>query len=271
MARRQQQYSETDKDIALIYYDRYFHLPPDEQFTEAAKKGKVDVKSLKRWVAERANPEGKAPAPAAEYQGGRPFPPVELADPEREKPLFAPALHLMEWMRQTFIEEYGILWTPDHAHLTDAMIGFAWTNVENIKNGKKRAGEAEFLGGGGAIWPKGRSDFLMRSWFGEVPIFLITLDAVFCAEASDRQFCQLVFHELLHCGHKQDKYGSPKFDGDGNPEFAIRAHDVEEFVASPELFGLEVSAGQSVDFVIAAKRPPRFTDDMIERACAPKS
>lgn len=38
----------------------------------------------------------------------------------------------------------------------------------------------------------------MMDWFGDVPAFIITLAADYCARCSDADFCALVEHELCH-------------------------------------------------------------------------
>lgn len=52
-----------------------------------------------------------------------------------------------------------------------------------------------------------RQEQQIRDWFGFVPQYLITVDAAFCEQASDREFCRLIEHELYHIGVECDEDG----------------------------------------------------------------
>lgn len=103
-------------------------------------------------------------------------------------------------------------------------------------------------------------------WFGDIPDFLVTLDACFCSGASDVEFAHLVEHELYHCAQAMDEFGNPKFNRDtGEPKFAMRGHDVEEFIGVVRRYG---PVGQGVkDMVAAAQKPPEVAMIDIARAC----
>jgi len=81
----------------------------------------------------------------------------------------------------------------------------------------------------------------------------------------DPSFCALVEHELYHCGQKLDVHGMPKFGQDGMPQFAIRGHDVEEFVGVVARYGAD-AAGVS-EMVEAAKHRPSVGLASIAGAC----
>ena len=79
-------------------------------------------------------------------------------------------------------------------------------------------GQAEqvvFRAGG---WQKARMEQQMRDWFGEVPAFIITLAADYCAQCSDTDFCALIEHELYHIAQDTNQYGEPAFTKEGGPK-----------------------------------------------------
>ena len=118
------------------------------------------------------------------------------------------------------------------------------------------AGQAEIPRAQGNRWAKARHDQQLRDWFGAVPDFLLTSDPAYAAAASDRAFCALVEHELLHCGQERDGFGAPKFRQDGSPAFGIRGHDVEEFVAIVRRYGARAAAGRTAELIEAARAAP---------------
>lgn len=71
-------------------------------------------------------------------------------------------------------------------------------------------------------------DMLTRL-IGRIPDFLIVLDYEWWGEATALQREILCHHELLHASQAKDLFGAPKFDRDGNPVWALRGHDIEEF------------------------------------------
>lgn len=106
----------------------------------------------------------------------------------------------------------------------------------------------------------------MREWFGAIPDFVITLDATFAAECDDVSFCALVEHELMHCAQKRNPYGVPLFSRTtGKPLFALRGHDVEEFVGIVERYGAYDLGVQRL--VRAASNPPLIDLAKIARVC----
>lgn len=166
---------------------------------------------------------------------------------------FAPSEELAEWARAVFLEPDGPLFNEDHAHLDSATIGFAWAGQENSRNGRRILGLTELMPPQGmGRWQKARAAQQMADWFGDVPDFLITIDAV-AGGFDDASFCALVEHELYHCAQQRDAFGMPKFNRDsGEPMWAVRGHDVEEFVGVVSRYGTEATG--TTEFVKAGSR-----------------
>lgn len=202
----------------------------------------------------------------------RPQPPVDLRDlAVKADPLygaeFTPAPDVAAWIRDTFLDEGAPLENPDHAHLRDARLGVVWTNVDNLKQMRTVVGTAEIPNPKGGAWMKARQLLQLAQWCGGiVPDFLITLSAPYCAEASDAQFCALVEHELYHCAQAVDSFGSPRFHRDNSPVWAIRGHDVEEFVGVVARYGADSAAGVRA-LVAAANRGPQLPAESVAGAC----
>lgn len=177
----------------------------------------------------------------------RPYPPRHLVDmSELEHPdRFEPDVELLAWIRETFISGDGPLVNPDHSHLADAEIGILWTNCDNTRNMRAVIGQAELMPPMAmGKWQRARAIQQVEEWFGEVPDFLITFSAPACQGMNDASFCAVVEHELYHCAQKLDAYGMPAFNRDGRPVFAIRGHDVEEFVGVVRRYGADASGVQ---------------------------
>lgn len=231
---------------------------------------KVPAKALDRWrldAERRANATDElAPEIRLFPPGKRPWPPSPLrADRETEQ--FAPALDVAEWAFRAFLDESSPLYNPEHDHLTQAHVGYLWTNVFCRKQGQSVAGTAEIPQVQGPTWTKRRMEWQLRQWFGAVPDFLITLDSLYAGECSDARFCSLVEHEMLHCGQARDLFGEPRFKVTGEPVFAIRGHDVEEFISIVARYGAGNGAGATLSLVQAAMRPPTIAEADIAGAC----
>lgn len=200
----------------------------------------------------------------------RPRPPERLlgqASLDTDQPV-APALDLVAWMRATFIVEGAPLLNEEHAHLRDASLGALWCCEPNESKGNAVVGLCEETTFIGNRWAKSRFYQQLRGWFGEIPDFLITLDAGYADQCSDAAFCALVEHELLHAGQKKDAWGAPRFSKTtGKPVFGIRGHDVEEFVSIVERYGVGNAAGRTAALVSAASRPPIICEADIVGAC----
>lgn len=195
----------------------------------------------------------------------RPMPPKALID--MEGPPFVPAPEMEAWAASAFIAEDAALVNEDHAHLRRASIGFLWTNVPNSRQGRAIVGTAERGQPQGAMgkWAKARAVAQVRGWFGEVPDFIITIDALYAAECGDAEFCALIEHELSHCAQEYDQYGAPKFTREGRPVWTMRGHDVEEFVGVVRRYGADASGVRAM--VDAANRGPEIAAARVAHLC----
>lgn len=193
----------------------------------------------------------------------RPMPPESVMSPPER---FEPSEDLREWIVDTFIDPEGELANPDHVHLHGADIGVLWTNVDNARNMRMVIGQAEIMPPMAmGKWQRARAIQQVEEWFGGLPDFLLTFHAPAAATMDDVQFCALVEHELYHCAQARDVYGMPKFSRDGMPVFAIRGHDVEEFVGVVARYG--ASAAGVAEMVEAANRRPSIALADIGGAC----
>ncbi|OOW06695.1 hypothetical protein KH389_06300 [Pseudomonas qingdaonensis] len=192
----------------------------------------------------------------------RPLPTIDLLDSVWLT--LQPASDVWGWIQREILAETGSIHNEDHAHLIDANIGVLWASSGFTKKGRVVLGQAEqvmFRAGG---WQKARQEQQIRDWFGDVPEYLITLAADYCAQCTDAEFCALVEHELYHIAQATDQYGAPKFTQEGLPKLQMRGHDVEEFVGVVRRYG----AGEDVQQLIeAASRPPEVAKINISRAC----
>lgn len=196
----------------------------------------------------------------------RPHPPANLGVWEDGKTVwYAPALDLPAWVLTTFLMEDGPLYNEDHKHLLDADIAFLWAADENTKQGRIILGQCEEVTFRCGKWQKGRQIQQMVDWFGDVPKFLITLDADFARGCTDNEFCALVEHELYHIGHGKDEFGQLRFQREsGEPVLALRSHDVEEFFGVVRRYGPSPAVKQLVE---AASKAPEVSKINIARAC----
>lgn len=197
----------------------------------------------------------------------RPRPPPELVDTLVAAFGFKPAPDLLEWVTATFIDPEGPLANPDHAHLAAASIGILWTGVANSRHGKRVIGQCEFKPPGGTMgkWARARAQAQIMEWFGTLPDFLLTFDAQYAAQCTDAQFCALVEHELYHCGQALDFEGLPKFSKEGIPVFALRGHDVEEFIGVVRRYGAVTEDVAAL--AEAAAAPPEIAAEQLLVTC----
>lgn len=203
-----------------------------------------------------ATKPAKTTAPAAAL-GARPYPPQDLAR-------YVPASGVGEWVQSEILANDGRIHNQDHGHLIDADLVFLWAPGGFTKAMRSVIGQAEevMIRAGG--WQKGRQEQQFYDWFGRVPGFMITLDASYCAECSDADFCALVEHELYHVAQALDEFGAPKFTKSGLPKLKIRGHDVEEFVGVVRRYGASADVQQLVD---AANAGPELRLGSIAHAC----
>ncbi|MGX4728057.1 putative metallopeptidase [Pseudomonas corrugata] len=197
----------------------------------------------------------------------RPMPPVsmiELSEFSACGIRLTPAPEVWEWLQAEILADTGSIHNPDHAHLLDADIRVMWASSSFNKQGRTVLGQAEQVAFRAGGWQKARMEQQMRDWFGDVPAYIITLAADYCAECSDADFCALVEHELYHIAQAKDQYGAPKFTQDGLPKLEMRGHDVEEFVGVVRRYGASSDVQALVD---AANSPAEVGKLNIARAC----
>jgi hypothetical protein len=177
----------------------------------------------------------------------RPMPPRDIV-------AFQPAPDLIEWIEAVFIDESGPLFNPRYNHLRHAQIGCLWSDIPNRRNMREIVGQAELMPPMAmGKWQRARAEFQIEEWFGELPDFLITFSAGFAMSVDDGAFCAVVEHELHHCAQDVDVYGAPKFTRDGAPKFAIRGHDVEEFVGVVERYGATATVLEAMRLALNSK------------------
>lgn len=198
----------------------------------------------------------------------RPTPPEELQEEGYSGNFcFEPAKDLSAWIYREFIEPSGRLYREEHHHLGERRVACLWTNVPLRQKGKPLAATAEIPAAQGNKWAQARAKQQLREWFGAEPDFLLTFYAPDSALRDDAEFCALVRHELLHCDRRRDADGYVKFNKDGETTPAIIGHDVEEFVAVVEDFGIDCAAGRAREFVAAANKAPKVARAKIGAAC----
>ena len=197
----------------------------------------------------------------------RPRPPgdlIELSDLSSRGIRLTPAPEVWEWMQTEILVDTGSIHNEEHAHLIDADIRVMWASSAFTKKGRTVVGQAEQVAFRAGGWQKARMEQQMRDWFGDVPAYIITLAADYCAQCSDADFCALVEHELYHIAQATDQYGAPKFTQEGLPKLEMRGHDVEEFVGVVRRYGASPAVQELVD---AANKPAEVGKMNIARAC----
>ncbi|MEZ2877894.1 putative metallopeptidase [Pseudomonas lundensis] len=197
----------------------------------------------------------------------RPMPPaslLELSDLSDFGIRLTPAPEVWDWLQTEILTDIGSIHNPDHVHLLEADIQIMWASSSVEKQGRTVLGQAEQLAFRAGGWQKARMEQQMRDWFGDVPAFIITLAADYCATCSDADFCALIEHELYHIAQAQDQYGAPKFTQEGLPKLEMRGHDVEEFVGVVRRYGASPDVQAMVD---AANKPAEVGKLNISRAC----
>jgi len=197
----------------------------------------------------------------------RPHPPVSLLDLSDLSDFgirLIPAPEVWEWLQAEILADTGSIHNEDHAHLIDADIRVMWASAAFTKKGRTVVGQAEQVALRAGGWQKARMEQQMLDWFGEVPAYIITLAADYCAQCSDADFCALVEHELYHIAQATDQYGAPKFTQEGLPKLEMHGHDVEEFVGVVRRYGASPQVQELVD---AANTPAEVGKLNISRAC----
>lgn len=198
----------------------------------------------------------------------RPMPPPTLGQAAGEAWVdFQPAPEVLAWIREQILLADGLLHNPDHRHLMDADLDVLWAAGGFVRQGRSVIGQAEEVAFRCGPWQKGRQEQQMREWFGRVPKYLITLDASYCAQCSDTDFCALVEHELYHVAQKRDPFGAPAFTDEGLPKLCIQGHDVEEFVGVVKRYGAGDPDGAIARLARAAAGQPEVSRANIAGAC----
>lgn len=197
----------------------------------------------------------------------RPRPPSSLLDLSDLAVLgirLAAAPDVWKWLKAEILADTGSIHNEDHAHLIDADIRVMWASSSFEKQGRRVLGQAEQVSFRAGGWQKARMEQQMRDWFGDIPDFIITLAADYCAACSDADFCALVEHELYHLAQATDQYGQPAFTKEGAPKLKLQGHDVEEFVGVVRRYGASPDVQLLVD---AANKPAEVGKLNISRAC----
>lgn len=203
----------------------------------------------------------------------RPFPPTELIDQaEQEEAIrLAPAPELKEWVVKNWLTVGGELHNPDHDHIAELLhdneefLAFAWASSAAVAKKRMVLGQCEKVMFNQGGWKKARQEQQMRDWFGFVPQYLITIDATYCEQASDRDFCRLIEHELYHIGVERDADGEIIYsDHTGLPKHYLAGHDVEVFFGEIRQHGVDSSVQRLLDI---AKNAPFASETNIAACC----
>ena len=203
----------------------------------------------------------------------RPFPPQDLLDKadEEEAIRLAPAPDLMNWVITNFLTIGGPLHNPDHDHIAELIhdneefLAFAWASSACMAKKRMVLGQCEKVMFNQGGWKKARQEQQMRDWFGYVPVYLITIDASYCDQATDRDFCALIEHELYHIGVERDEDGEALYsDMTGLPKHYLAGHDVEEFVGVVKRWGADESVKRLIE---VAKQAPFVSEVNISKCC----
>jgi len=203
----------------------------------------------------------------------RPFPPHDLIDKaeEDEAIRLAPAPDLMNWVITNFLTIGGPLHNPDHDHIAELLhdneefLACAWASSACVAKKRMVLGQCEKVMFNQGGWKKARQEQQMRDWFGYVPTYLITIDASYCDQATDRHFCALIEHELYHIGVERDSDGEIIYsDHTGLPKHYLAGHDVEEFIGVVKRWGPSKNVKRLIE---VAKNPPFVSDLDISKCC----
>lgn len=147
-----------------------------------------------------------------------------------------------------------VLAMPEHEHLVDNDVSIGWL----MRNDPKHKGNKVELGSVHEVKSMFQGGFkdlglqLLAGMLGELPAYLVVLNAPWWDSATPVQREALVFHELAHIQQAIDRYGSLKFDRDGLPVFKCVEHDIGEFNSVVARYG--AWAPDITAFVAAAQR-----------------
>jgi hypothetical protein len=198
-----------------------------------------------------------------------PMPPIPDAAGMFEPEAYVPDEALAEWVREQFVLGPGPLYNREHEHLGGADVRFLWTQRPNRVKRQDVVGRAH-LGepSGSDAWARGmKADHLTRL-FGTVPDFYVTLCAGFVRarlrEGDEAAVMALIDHELYHCA-QDTRDGVPLFGADGRPKWAMRPHDVEQFVGVTRRWGPQGEAERMMS--AAAERGPTIGQAKVAGVC----
>ena len=203
----------------------------------------------------------------------RPFPPTDLIDraEEQEAILLAPAVELKDWVIKNWLTIGGELHNPDHDHIAELLhddetfLAFAWASSACMAKKRMVLGQCEKVMFNQGGWKKARQEQQMRDWFGCVPVYLITIDASYCENTTDREFCRLIEHELYHIGVERDADGEIIYsDNTGLPKHYLAGHDVEVFFGETKRWGADESVKRLLEI---AKNAPFVSETNIAACC----
>lgn len=175
---------------------------------------------------------------------------------------------LWPWIQTTFLEEWGDLYNPDHEHLLSYQppeISFLWAYTKCEAKDRRVLGQTERVMINVSGWKRDRQELQLIEWFGDVPKYIITLDARICQVMSDIDFCALIEHELYHIGHKKNKNTDEfEYTSMGEPRLFLRGHDVEEFHGVVQRYGASPDVQKMVEL---ANDGPTISRANIAHAC----
>ncbi len=207
----------------------------------------------------------------------RPYPPIQdnnYADDEEFIETggmlhFEPANNeLWPWITETFLVPYGQLYNKDHEHLLSfepPLISFLWAYTKYEAKGRRVLGQTKRVSINAGGWDRDRQEMQLINWFGDVPEYLITLDARVCQVMSDTDFCALIEHELYHIGHKWNAEKEMfEYKSNGDPKLCLRGHDVEEFHGVVQRYGASPDVQKMVQL---ANDGPTIGKAKIAHAC----
>ncbi|MDQ9009022.1 putative metallopeptidase [Acinetobacter gerneri] len=203
----------------------------------------------------------------------RPFPPTDFIDQaeEEEAIRLIPAVDLKQWVVDNFLTLGGGLHNPDHDHIAELLhddetfLAFAWASSAAVAKKRMVLGQCEKVMFNQGGWKKARQEQQMRDWFGFVPVYLITIDASFCENSNDVEFCRLIEHELYHIGVERDEDGEPICsDVTGLPKHYLAGHDVEVFFGETKRWGADANVKRLLEI---AKNAPFVSEKSISACC----
>jgi hypothetical protein len=178
---------------------------------------------------------------------------------------------LKEWVLANWLTIGGELHNPDHDHIAELLhddenfLAFAWASSAAMAKKRMVLGQCEKVMFNQGGWKKARQEQQMRDWFGAVPVYLITVDAAYCEQATDRDFCRLIEHELYHIGVERDEDGEIIYsDHSGLPKHYLAGHDVEVFFGETKRWGADENVKRLVEI---AKQAPFVSETSMAACC----